>query len=355
MLTDQQAGIVLGMLARGDKQHDIAAHFGVNGGRIAEIKTRQKYTHVNPAPATALPPPGTPMVITKSPAATVLINSTMKLTEQLRVLEELILTTPPASPSVVITFIPELAHEILTTRNAHNRKRRPNKIKRFADNLASGRWVLTGDTIKFGSNGDLLDGQNRLAACVASGVALQTHVVFGIDQIAFQVLDTGTVRTSSDTFQVAGVVNADIAGKATRWLMIFADPKMDRGLIVPNADLFEHYQKRVNKDALQDAITRARKVSRLIPTGTLAAMLYLFARKDAPLATIFSHDLEKGVRGGRTLLTRLHNLRRDNGGRLNEKYATAFTVMMWNSYRGGALLRSAQLKWTDAEPHPGIE
>jgi len=29
--------IVKGMLARGDRQHDIASYFGVNGGRIAEI------------------------------------------------------------------------------------------------------------------------------------------------------------------------------------------------------------------------------------------------------------------------------------------------------------------------------
>jgi hypothetical protein len=61
------------------------------------------------------------------------------------------------------------------------------------------------------------------------------------------------------------------------------------------------------------------------------------------------------MRGGRTLLTRLRNLRRDNGGRLNEKYATAFVVMGWNAYRRGDTLRGTQLKWTDAEPHPTIE
>jgi hypothetical protein len=27
------------MLARGDRQHDIASYFGVNGGRIGEIAT----------------------------------------------------------------------------------------------------------------------------------------------------------------------------------------------------------------------------------------------------------------------------------------------------------------------------
>jgi hypothetical protein len=65
--------------------------------------------------------------------------------------------------------------------------------------------------------------------------------------------------------------------------------------------------------------------------------------------------LWKEIRGGRTLIHRLRNLRRDNAGRLNEKYATAFTVMTWNAYRGNKSLRTAYLKWTDAEPHPVIE
>lgn len=284
-----------------------------------------------------------------------LITATMALTEQLRLLEQLISTTPKGASSVVLSITPELAHEILEQRNHNNRKPRATKIRRFASDLAEGSWVLTGDTIKFGTNGELLDGQNRLRGCVTAGVAIETHVVFGIDPVAFKYLDSGTVRTSGDTFKVAGVPNAEIAGKATRWLMIFENPKMDRGTTIPNAELFEHYQKRINKDQLQRSITSAKKVSRLIPTGTLTAMLYLFERKDDKLARIFSHDLEKMIRGGRTLLTRLRNIRRDNGGRLNERYATAFTVMTWNAYRRGETIRGSQLKWTDAEPHPDIE
>lgn len=34
-LTGTDAAIIKGMLLRGDRQHDIAAWFGVNGGRIA--------------------------------------------------------------------------------------------------------------------------------------------------------------------------------------------------------------------------------------------------------------------------------------------------------------------------------
>jgi len=54
-LTETEAGLVKAMLARGDKQHDIAGFFGVNGGRIAEIKTGAKFGAVKPAAKKDLP------------------------------------------------------------------------------------------------------------------------------------------------------------------------------------------------------------------------------------------------------------------------------------------------------------
>jgi hypothetical protein len=57
-LTANDAAIIKGMLLRGDRQHDIAAWFGVNGGRIAEIATGYRFHNVAVAPHDQLPPPG---------------------------------------------------------------------------------------------------------------------------------------------------------------------------------------------------------------------------------------------------------------------------------------------------------
>lgn len=57
-LAEEDAAIVKGMLARGDRQHDIAAWFGVNGGRIAEIATGQRFRDVGAASPEELPEPG---------------------------------------------------------------------------------------------------------------------------------------------------------------------------------------------------------------------------------------------------------------------------------------------------------
>lgn len=57
-LNQRDAAIVKGMLARGDRQHDIAAWFGVNGGRVAEIANSTRFPHVEPAKEEELPPAG---------------------------------------------------------------------------------------------------------------------------------------------------------------------------------------------------------------------------------------------------------------------------------------------------------
>lgn len=57
-LSERDAAIVKGMLARGDRQSDIAAFFKVNSGRICEVNTGMTFADVPAAPPDQLPPPG---------------------------------------------------------------------------------------------------------------------------------------------------------------------------------------------------------------------------------------------------------------------------------------------------------
>jgi hypothetical protein len=57
-LNNREISIVKGMLARGDRQHDIAAYFGINSGRIAEINLGGRGHGIATAPSADLPPSG---------------------------------------------------------------------------------------------------------------------------------------------------------------------------------------------------------------------------------------------------------------------------------------------------------
>lgn len=59
-LMQKDAEVVLGQVARGDREHDIAAWFGVNQGRIAEVKKGDGWGSLTAASADRLPPRGAP-------------------------------------------------------------------------------------------------------------------------------------------------------------------------------------------------------------------------------------------------------------------------------------------------------
>jgi hypothetical protein len=59
-LVQDNAPVVMGMVKRGDRDHDIAAWFGVDQGQIAEVKDGSKFGVVAAAPADKLPPRGPP-------------------------------------------------------------------------------------------------------------------------------------------------------------------------------------------------------------------------------------------------------------------------------------------------------
>jgi hypothetical protein len=60
-MTTHDAKVAVGMLARGDNQHDVAAWFGENQARIVEA-SQGKYGTTEAANASELPPKGPPGV-----------------------------------------------------------------------------------------------------------------------------------------------------------------------------------------------------------------------------------------------------------------------------------------------------
>lgn len=94
---------------------------------------------------------------------------------------------------------PEEAKEILKNHNSKNyRKRKPNVINLYTKEITEGRWMFNGDTIRFDSNGELIDGQNRLEAIVKSNIPLEFIVVEGLDPECSQTIDIGYKRSAED-------------------------------------------------------------------------------------------------------------------------------------------------------------
>lgn len=138
----------------------------------------------------------------------------------------------------VVTITPDIARAWLE-KNKKNRKQARLHKQQFVRDMKSGNWRLTGDMIRFDINGDLIDGQHRLQACVDAEVNFKTFVAYGLQPDDQDVIDTGRVRSGSDALAMNG-----FAG--TTLLAAFA-----RNLVAMKADAPLSTTKLSNSEILQ--------------------------------------------------------------------------------------------------------
>jgi hypothetical protein len=100
---------------------------------------------------------------------------------------------------------PDQAAELIATCNTSNRRIKRLKIVDYGRDMAAGRWDPDASDIKFSRDGVLLDGQNRLLACVEADVPFPTLVRTGLNPEAQTHMDTGAVRTMADVYRLHGV------------------------------------------------------------------------------------------------------------------------------------------------------
>jgi hypothetical protein len=111
---------------------------------------------------------------------------------------------------VCLQITPEMAARWLS-RNSKNRRLNPLAINRIAKEIKAGLFrERTGNTIIIDRDGNLQDGQHRLAAIVQTGISLRLWVLFGADPDDFQVIDIGGAgrRTDGQILAMSGVPNA---------------------------------------------------------------------------------------------------------------------------------------------------
>lgn len=104
---------------------------------------------------------------------------------------------------------PELAKDILENHNNLNRNRNKEHVKALLNNMKQGTWRFNGDTIRFDRDGELIDGQHRLAAIVEFGKPLPMIVVKGFDKETMRTIDQEIKpRNLKDLFKMNGVKDA---------------------------------------------------------------------------------------------------------------------------------------------------
>lgn len=109
--------------------------------------------------------------------------------------------------SSIVTMTPEWAERLLATAS-DNRSISKNAVQAIARDIEGGRWQLNGEAIKLDEEGNLVDGQHRLSACVLAAVPFETWLVEGLSRADMLTLDRGRPRGTGDNLAIAYGVKA---------------------------------------------------------------------------------------------------------------------------------------------------
>ncbi len=105
----------------------------------------------------------------------------------------------PEPEARFVTVTPEMAELWLKEKNVKNRAIRDSYTVRLSHDMKAGKWRgRNGESIRFDTEGRLVDGQHRLRACVIAGIPFETLLVTGIDPDDYRTIDIGARKSMAD-------------------------------------------------------------------------------------------------------------------------------------------------------------
>lgn len=244
------------------------------------------------------------------------------------------------------TIKPEDAQAILA-RNTNNRSLNTNTVRFYQKQMEQGKWDINGETIKIADDGQLLDGQHRLEACVRSCVPLVTYVVRDLSPEVFKSIDAGKVRSHADYLKIDGKEGAlATLAAAARIAMGFNKETGEYKYVggkLPTYELLGFVEKH---EGLQNSVRMTGDGIRKVMSPSIAAGChYIFSIIDPEGAQVFFESLASGanLKEGSPILAlrnRLVTIRLEHrAGSAATRMIVAYMVQGFNYWRGGKSLK----------------
>lgn len=258
------------------------------------------------------------------------------------------------------TITPEDAQKYLA-KNEGNRKVSEKSVQFLYQQMVSGDWLLTADTIKFGKDGRLLDGQHRLQALVKYGKPIDMYIAEGLDNKVFQVLDTGKVRSASDVLSMQGYKNSNNVAGSIRAILLFkqgyySTTKAGRNSKATNTAVLKFAQEHPEINEIISYTFGIYRQFRFMSHSIITMLYWILSKKAQDKADIFFEKYATGIDLSATSPIRhlRERLLKDsvNKSKLNARDKMALFIFAWNAFLQGKKMQQLTLQKNYVFPKP---
>lgn len=259
----------------------------------------------------------------------------------------------PRFQNVIVT--PETAREALARIAYIGENKKPSNVRghsqnrsaTYAQDMKEHDWRVTGDTIRFDTEGRLIDGAHRLHAVVTAGVSVEMSVATNVPDDAFHGIDVGSSKTAGQIVGYQGTADADQVCAVIRWVIWYNRSMKNKGAMIKGlATTVAQVEHGLRSHPNIPQSVRATSMFRglkpaLIPWSTAGFVHYMGSRTSPEAADDFIDQL---VNQGETKRFAPTRVLRDwiiqhrilNNNHLNRWAACWMTVMTWLCFEEGS-------------------
>lgn len=249
---------------------------------------------------------------------------------------------------------PKRAQELLDA-NEKNRKLPVYNLKRYTRAMLEGHWHFTGDVIHVGKSGNLLNGQTRLSAIVASNTTQHMAIQYDVPDHLQTYMDNGRSRSPADVFTMNEIPHPTTAASICRMLILYRRVNiLDNSVQLDNDELLKFYEE--NSLGILEATKRGHEMrNKLGLNPSVAGTVFFLAREIADLYDV-NWFFERLVDGNfmtpgnpigvfRNFVQRrqMQKATRDLDGRISRTEYLWYLMSTWNHWARGESVTRLQL------------
>ena len=263
------------------------------------------------------------------------------------------------------TVTPAMALKWLAN-GVHNRKIREINVERLTKSMLENKWKFIGDTIRFNEEDDLLDGQHRLKALIASKKTLDFLVIRNLPTSCMDVIDTGKARSLADVLRLEypDLKYTCCLSSALKRLHPYKQGKClsvgstSAATNVSNQEGLELYKNNRKMEESNNYVCNNVGLKQLMPLSMASFFHYILHEIDGDAAEVFFDRLSSGLdlcEGSPILVLRnrifTDKVRERSKRVLNDLVLTALITKAWNFFLKGKQIKTLSYSsWKEKFP-----